>query len=363
MLKNVIALDLFGEEEQFEVPQELNGISPEVAKEVMQEEGLLESEKAPKEEEKEVSPSEAQKPKETKEPEPPGETEEEVKPGDSIPIERFRQVYAEAKKAKELTAELSRLKAEIAQVKQYQPLQMPQPSQQTQQPTQMPQQDEEKEAMLQAAEVIDEAAKGRALQSIGITPEKLAEIEFSEDAEDAKLLRRYRAVHGIEVAKMTSDYSQMVAEAKRQVTAQQEMLSDAMRELNATGEKLQKTVDAGDFAKFSADFAAKLSPSQRHVLNTSHARLFGGQGQPTVQDVVNYQIFLAEAQAAYVNRPAVQNKPPDKPVKIVGQFPKSSQVSGVGSSYVDVDLRALEEKLDTDEALTPRERALLGLPG
>lgn len=368
---NKIDLQLFAEEL---LPHELDGISAETAKEIMDEVGEESTEETQVEETSEPSTQEegkeetpAQEEKEEVETAPNAEADSDTKQvegqGDNkIPYARFKEVNEE-KKA---------LEAKLAELKEQLNSQKPMPETPKQEVAK-PVVDEEntlKEKKL-LAEKIDVAATDRAAKILGLSKEEVDALEYSDDF---VLKERFRTAKFIETQAILDRARalQHEEEAKKaeKETSYKTYISDLQGFINKEAAEIGNDEYNENLAYADGEYFKSCSLAEQQAVREANYRV--NMKQPFPADVVILKNFYQNAKMARKSKlapvtPTAQTKKVNIKEKIeqAKALPRTSQVTGGNDTsgngnYTQEQLSHFMNDMDWDDVPEDAQNILMG---
>lgn len=335
--------------EKAPIPEELDGLPEEAAREVMAEAAKL-TEQEGKEE-----------PTEDK-----GEEDKAIIKNQAIPYSRWAQKLDENNKLK---AELDNYKQKfgLLDVQQNaQPTQQatPQaaPSQPAmmkpvapQQPPQMPQLNLTPDVMRQ----IEELKKQEALRMSGLTQEDLEGMEYMEENDPRKT--RYQFALKMADSAIMNRIQQAQMEQARQAEAVLRAHDASVQEYNSFAQREAAEPDFQNVVEFArADFFFKKSPAEQQTLAAAYERIERNVASPA--EVMLIKNYFVEAKNAYRGQhKTATKKNPMENVKKAGTFPRSQQVQGASDNDTGVSVATLEKMLreKTWDEIDPKYQKML----
>lgn len=346
-----------------EIPGELDGVSPDIAREIMKEAEDKEKEEAPA-----VADSQQTA---AAEPEPETHTDADADadsenkqveddvwetPKQPIPYARFKQVNDKLKAAEKQLKEMQEQREKTV------------PAQQTPQPVQPVQSASMQRPMTEAAftltpEIagkIEAAAKEEAMKMTGMSKEDVDNLEYADD-DDTKKQRWHTAV----AMGRNMILGQIQQEAQRQQQRQMMFLQQHQQLMQQYQDFADKEMQDDNFAavqQFAVnDFFQTKTPTEQQIISSAYARIQRNVASPAeVYSVVNY---FKEAKKAYQKAQA-EDKPEAAPVQpdiaktkqkiaAANKQPRSQQIEGAASTDGKaLTVASLQHLLDT----TPWEK-------
>lgn len=341
-----------------EIPRELDGVSPDIAREIMKE--------AEDTETKEVTA--VADPQQLVATEPEDDTDADADadsenkqveddvletPKQPIPYARFKQVNDKLKAAEKQLKEMQEQREKTV------------PAQQTTQPVQSaPMQRPMTEAAFtltpEIAGKIEAAAKEEAMKMTGMSKEDVDNLEYADD-DDTKKQRWHTAV----AMGRNMILGQIQQEAQRQQQRQIMFLQQHQQLMQQYQDFADKEMQDDNFAavqQFAVnDFFQTKTPTEQQIISSAYARIQRNIASPAeVYSVVNY---FKEAKEAYQKAQA-NDKPeavPTKPdiaktkqkIAAANKQPRSQQIEGAASTDGKaLTVASLQHLLDT----TPWEK-------
>lgn len=348
-------LQVFAEEESAaqaaEIPAELEGLSPEIAQEIMAE---AEAE-APEEEQQEApekhdearedgsESSEAQKAEnnggakgDTK-----PESEDEKKP-QHIPYERFKQVNEEKKARDE---ENARLRAQLEALQKQQQEKLAPVAPQAKQP-----QDTE-EGKRRLAAFIATQARQNAMKLHGLTEADMVALEY----EQPEKKRAFEASYQMELVDAGRQVEERMRRYQEGQAVQEQQRAEANTEYNALVKRFEADEDFGPVFEFASnEYFAALTPLDQRVLQESFKRT--EQQRASLQDVLLVRNHFLRAQQEYRAKQqaaaqvqAAQQSAEDKTKEKINKakaHPRTDQLVGGDNDPDGMPLAEIERMLD-----------------
>lgn len=334
------------EEEKEPIPEELDGLPEEAAREVMAEAAKLDEDKAePESEPQEIDDSQITKTQQ-------------------IPYKRFKEKVDESNALK---AELEAYKKQYGALNNQQPVQqepqnfgqpaMMQPVMANNQPRQVPQLNLTPDVMKQ----IEELKKQEALRMSGLSQEDLDGMEYMEEDDPRKTQYQF----ALKMAENTvmSRIQQAQMEQMRQAEATLRAHDASVQEYNQFAKREMAEPDFQNVMKFAAEeYFFKRSPVEQQTLSEAYYRIERNVASPA--DVMLIKNYFTEAKNAYHSgNSATKSKNPMSKVKQAGTFPRSQQVQGSSDNDTGVSVATLEKMLETktwDEIDPKWQKVLMG---
>jgi len=333
------------EEDKEPIPEKLDGLPEDAAREVMAEAAKMEQEEKPE-------------PQVSNEPD-----DSEIIKTESIPYARWAQ---KVKENNELKAKLEAYEKQANTQRASQPEQsFAQPSmmkpvtpQQTQ-PPQMPQLNLTPDVIKQ----IDELKKQEALRMSGLTQDDLDGMEYMEENDP----RRAQYQFALKMAENTiaNRIQQAQMEQMRQAEAVLRAHDASVQEYNKFAQQEMSEPDFQNVMQFATqDYFFNRSPIEQQTLSEAYARIEQNVASPA--DVMLIKNYFAEAKQVYRGghpRAAKKNNNPMTKVKQAGTFPRSQQVEGSSDNDTGVSVATLEKMLvekPWDEIPEKYQRMLMG---
>lgn len=337
--------------EKAPIPEELDGLPEDAAREVMAEAAKL-TEQEGKEE-----------PTEDK-----GEEDKAIIKNQAIPYSRWAQKLDENNKLK---AELDNYKQRFGSLdvqQNAQPTQQatPQaaPSQPAmmkpvapQQPPQMPQLNLTPDVM----QKIEELKKQEALRMSGLTQEDLEGMEYMEENDPRKT--RYQFALKMADSTIMNRIQQAQMEQARQAEAVLRAHDACVQDYNSFAQREAAEPDFQNVIQFATqDFFFKKSPAEQQTLSEAYERIERNVASPA--EVMLIKNYFNEAKNAYRGQhTTVTKKNPMENVKKAGTFPRSQQVQGSSDNDTGVSAATLAKMLDEkpwDEIDPKYQKMLMG---
>lgn len=304
-----------------EIPEELEGISEDVAREVLSE---AQDDSVNAEQDSDNKPVDTQKPE----------------PGQKIPYQRFKQ---QVDKANDLEAQLAAYRNKFGDINA--------PAQAAQPPAQPPVQTAPPQPKMQFSPAImkqiQEAVKQRAMQLTGMTQEDIDSLEYA-DEDDQRASVWDNAMKFAE-SDVYAGIRQAQAQRAQEIQRMLQEHEDTVRAFNDYTEKQQADPNFLKIQEYATDaekgYAAKLSDSDRNVIASAYQRIQRNTASP--QDAYLVRQYFEQAKADYYSqsgtpRPAKRN-PTQK------AHPRSEQINGATSPDGSVSVEQLKDMLMTKE--------------
>lgn len=294
------------DDEESEIPPELEGIPADIAKEVMQKSAETETEKP------------AEKPAET----------DNV----TIPYSRFKEVTDKKNETEKLLAAYRERYGDLNAPTQ---TQTPQPQYQPQTPQFQPNSIDEN-----FTKQIDEAITQTAMQLSGLSKEDVDALDYLDD-EDPKIARCNHAKKISEAAIYNEIVNRQMLQ--QQALQQQALLRDqTIANYNNYVAQQQAAENFSAVQKFAeTDFFNAQPEIDKQVILESYARIGNNTASPA--DVIVIRDFFSRAKMAYENAQTQPQRP--QPQKKKPAFPRTNQVSGSTGSGGAVSQAALADML------------------
>lgn len=331
------------EAEKEPIPEELDGLPEDAAREVMAEAAKIEQE------------NEEPEPESTKAPD-----DSHVIKNGTIPYPRF----------KEKVDESNALKAQLeAYQKQYGPLGsqqaqnrtqpvMMQPIQMQQPPKQVPQLNLTPEVMRQ----IDELKKQEALRMSGLSQDDLDGMEYMEENDPRKA--QYQFALKMAESTVMERIQQAQRERVRQAEEALQAHNASVMDYNSFAKAEIANPDFANIMKYATEdfFFARSQPEQQ-ILAAAYAHIESNVASPA--EVMLIKNYFTEAKNAYHggHKTAKRNNNPMTKVKQAGTFPRSQQVDGSSDNDTGVSVATLEKMLaeKTWDEIDPKwQKVLMG---
>lgn len=326
------------EAEKEPIPEELEGLPEEAAREAMAEAAQI---KNGEQEPAETEPDDSK-----------------IIKTETIPYARFKQKVDEAKALKEELEALKKSSQQAAQQPNMVNFQHPQQQYtQAKQPVQqqMPQLNLTPEVMKQ----IDELKKQEALRMSGLTQDDLDGMEYMEDDDPRKTQYQF-ALKMAENAVM-SRIQQAQMEQMRQAEALVQAHDASVRDYNAFAQAEMKAPDFQNVMKFATeDFFFQRNPNEQQTLAGAYSRIEQNTASPV--DVMLIKNYFAQAKAAYHSGKGGRKTTTNR-ANQAGSFPRSQQIDGASDNDAGVSVATLEKMLeskDWDEIPEKYQKMLMG---
>lgn len=334
------------EEEKEPIPEELDGLPEEAAREVMAEAAKLDEEKAePESEPQEIDDSQITKTQQ-------------------IPYKRFKEKVDESNALK---AELEAYKKQYGALNNQQPAQqepqnfgqpaMMQPVMANNRPQQVPQLNLTPDVIKQ----IDELKKQEALRMSGLTQDDLDGMEYMEENDPRK--QQYEFALKMAENTVMSRIQQAQMEQMRQAEAVLRAHDASVQEYNTFAQKEMSEPDFQNVMQFATqDYFFNRSPIEQQTLSEAYARIERNVASPA--DVMLIKNYFVEAKNAYRGQHTTATKKnPMTKVKQAGTFPRSQQVEGSSDNDTGVSVATLEKLIEEkpwDEIPEKYRKMLMG---
>ena len=328
-----------GEAEKEPIPEELQGVDEDIAREAMEEAKRLEEEKAKEENAESAEGKQGEK--------------TNIAP---VSYDRFKKEldarHAQEKEIADLKAELERLRnggQPQREPQQAQP--QPQQSQQYQIPEPQPQLDLSKEN----AELLDKVVNETALQMTGMTQEEVDALEYADEGDPQTQRWKYAK----ELAK-DQIFNKIRQAQAAQIQAQRNFIearNKAVADFNEFAGKESKEKDFEAVKDYAINgYFQGLDPVTQNVVATAYARVESNNASP--QEIYIIKNYFAQAKAAYreAQQKAIPQTTKNQPV-----FPRSGNINGTSDLGNDVTVATLEKMLDTMpfDKIDPKYQKLL----
>lgn len=334
------------ETENEPVPEELEGLSEEVARETMAEAAKLAE---PKEKEELPTAKDEQQ-----------DDESIIKTG-SIPYARWAQKLDENNKLK---AEIEEYKKKLNAAQS-----VPQPANDAgarpatppsqQYSTPMPQIDLSPEVMKQ----IDTIKKQEALRMSGLTQEDLDGMEYMEENDPRKA--RYQFALKMAETNVMNRIQQAQMEQMRHAEAAVRAHNASVKAYNEFATKEMSEPDFDKVKKFATeDYFYGRTPNEQTIISSAYARVESQMATPA--EVLLVQQYFTDAKAAYRQSQGKAQNASVNPMQKVNEaksFPRAQQVKGSSDNETDVSIGTLEQMLKErpwDEIPPEYQKMLMG---
>ncbi len=340
------------------IPDELDGVSPDIAREIMKEAEDTETKEAPAVADGQQPPAAELEPEDNTDVDADADSENKQveddvleTPKQPIPYARFKQVNDKLKAAEKQLKEMQEQREKTV------------PKQQTPQPVQpvssAPMQRPMPEAAFtltpEIAGKIEAAAKEEAMKMTGMSKEDVDNLEYADD-DDTKKQRWHTAV----AMGRNMILGQIQQEAQRQQQRQMMFLQQHQQLMQEYQDFANKEMQADNFAavqQFAVnDFLQTKTPTEQQIISSAYARIQRNVASPAeVYSVVNY---FKEAKEAYQKAQA-NDKPETVPAKpdiaktkqkiaAANKQPRSQQIEGAASTDGKaLTVASLQHLLDT----------------
>lgn len=327
------------EEEKEPIPEELDGLPEDAAREVMAEVSAKTEQEEP---EQSNVPDDSQV----------------VKTG-AIPYPRFKEKVDESNALK---AELEAYRQRFGDLKSNQQATNTQPAMmKPAAPQQVRQEMPQLNLTPDVIKQIDELKKQEALRMSGLSQEDLDGMEYMEENDP----RRAQYQFALKMAENTiaNRIQQAQMEQMRQAEAVLRAHDASVQEYNQFAQKEMSDPDFQNVMQFATqDYFFGRSPIEQQTLSEAYARIERNVASPA--DVMLIKNYFTEAKNAYRggNSAKRSNNPMTK-VKQAGTFPRSQQVEGSSDNDTGVSVATLEKMLKEktwDEIPDKYKRLLMG---
>ena len=326
--------------ENFSIPEELEGISEEVAREVMAEHA-----------EKNTEPEEPAEPEFDEEGNYTGDGKvEDVK----IDYARYKETLDKSKDfEKQLKAYQEKFGDINAQpVPQQQP-QYQQPAMQNyQQAVQEQKPPEPRYFTADDAKQIDDEITKTTIEMTGLTQEDIEQLDYLDD-DDPKLV----AWNGMKKLAEYATYNNLLNQYAQQAQAQQLQTFFNQQSQAVFDDYVQQRLKAqyrSEVQQFAGtEFFNSQNDFYKQMIQDANSRI--GTPYQTAQDVQLTMDFYDKAERAYLAKQQVQTPPPVKPQKKTSpkpQFPRSEKVNGIAGSGGEINNASLAEMVKNKKKLT-----------
>lgn len=318
-----------------DIPEELDGLPEEIAREVMAEangkaeDGKGQAEGSDADQDSDNKPVEEQKPE----------------PNQKIPYQRFKQ---QVDKANDLEAQLAAYRQKFGDINapapaaQQQP-QQPPAAQPVQQQPQMAQQPQSMAFSPETMSQIQNLVKQRAMQIMGMTQDDVDSLEYADENDQRKgawknalKFAESDVYAGIRQAQM-----QRAQEVQRIMQEHEEVVTA----FNQYTEKEQASPEFQQIQAYATDaehgYPSKLSQNDRNIIVDAYQRIL--RNTASAQDVFLVRNYYEQAKADYFaqkGKPRPANKPTQQKA-----HPRSEQISGASSPDGGVSVEQLKDML------------------
>ena len=335
------------EEEKEPIPEELDGLPEDAAREVMAEAAKMEEREPEDNAATEVSKAE----------------EEGIVENQAIPYPRFKQkvdesnaLKAELESYKAKYGELNAQPTQQAHKPQAQPYQMQQVQYQTA-PQEMPPLNLTPEVVKQ----IDQLKKQEAIRMTGLSKEDLDSLEYMEDDDPRK--QQYQFALKMAESNIVSRIQQARVEQARQAEVFMQAHNASVADYNDFAQKEMAAPDFQQVMKFATEvYFEKKSPIEQQAIANAYYRVERNTASPA--EVLLIKNYFTEAKNAFhgQNKASNKNNPMTK-AKQAASFPRSQQVEGSSDNGTGVSVATLEKMLAEkpwDEIPEKYQRMLMG---
>ncbi len=312
-----------------EIPQELDGLPEEAAREAMEEAAQMETPEPAEPENSDNKPSEGA----------PVNT--------NVPYPRFKE---QVDKTNSLEAQLAAYRAKYGELGDNKPAaEAPKPEQPTQpsQPAQQPAAGFTPQFTPEISAQIEEAVKQKALQMTGMTAEDASALEDygDDDSPKLKMLENAKSMaRQMIIGEITEAVRQQQAQRAAYIKQHQSMIDD----YNAFVQRESAEPDFSEVQAFAVgDYFEKLPVTEQNALRDAYARTERQAASP--QDIMLVKRYFAEAKAAFHGGKQAKPQPTKRNAKPT--LPRAAEVDGSASAPAEgLTNESLEKMLDeTDD--------------
>lgn len=333
-----------------EIPEELAGLPEDIAREAMQEAGMVQTEDNSEDDESET-PAEISPDSETK-----TEPDENILPNQKIPYVRFKQ---QVDKNRALESELEQLKA---QLNAKQETSVPQENIQMQ-----PQQVSQPQTPVINAEVtakIEQAIRQEAMRMSGLDEETINSMEYMDDNDS-----RRQIWNTAQAMARSEIFRRIEAERQRQLDESRRKIAVHNKNVLAYNQFAQEQMSDPDFENIknyaTNEYFNKFKDDNlyQEAVAGAYARIERNMGSP--QDIAVIRRFFTDAKNEYKKSHGTGGKTNniEKKVRQGQAFPRSGDISGAGNDGGNVTVETLSRMLETtpfEQIPEEYQRKLLG---
>lgn len=315
------------------IHEDLEGLSEETAREVMEEYGDAEEESAEADRDtKQYSPLDVPKQK--------------------VPYERFQKV---TKANQKLEEEIAAYRARYGALNQQQPQQPQQPPP----PPPPPQPQITKESAAEIKKAIDQ----QAMRLTGFSQEDVDALEYADDNDED--LIRWKTAKTLAQQQVYNSVQQAQIQRAQMINYYRQNHAQSTQSYNEFATKEMSGKDYRQIRDFATgEYFEKLPNATQQLISDAYTRIENQQASP--QDYYCVQSYFGEAKAAYRKKYPARGgntlKQRTTRIEQAGKLPRSAQLSGTTDESV-VTVESLNEMLDTmpwDEIPKEYQDMLLG---
>lgn len=339
-------------EEKEPIPDELDGLPEDVAREAMAEAAKMRKEEEPKEKQEEDAAE---------------IDDSDIVKNQAIPYPRWKQKVAENAAMKEELESYKKRFGELnatnnvpqgnqnaGQVAQ-QPMATSVP-QSRPMPQQMPQIQLTPDVMRQ----IEALKKQEALRMSGLTQEDLDGMDYMEENDPRRA--QYQFALKMAEGSIMNRIQQAQVEQMRQAEQFLQAHDASVRAYNEAYTKAAAEPDFNDVVKYATeDYFYSKSPIEQQTIVDAYTRVERKVASPA--EIMLVKNYFAEAQSAYRNQSKTPQNNSMQKSKEAKSFPRSQQVSGSSDNDTGVSVATLEQMLQTkpwDEIPPKYQKMLMG---
>ena len=315
-----------------DIPEELDGLPEEIAREVMAEaNGKAEDGNG------QAEGSDADQDSDNK----PVDEQQKPEPNQKIPYQRFKQ---QVDKANDLEAQLAAYRQKFGDINAPAPAAQPQPQPQQapvqQTAPQPPQLNFSPDAMAQ----IQNLVKQRAMQITGMTQDDVDSLEYADENDQRKGVWKnaLRFAESDVYAGIRQAQMQRAQEVQRLMKEHEEVVAS----FNQYTEKEQASPEFQQIQAYATDaehgYPSKLSQADRNIIVDAYQRIL--RNTASAQDVFLVRNYYEQAKADYFAQKGKPQRPANKPTQQKAH-PRSEQISGASSPDGGVSVEQLKDML------------------
>lgn len=308
-MEKFLDLQLFAEDEQVEIPAELEGVSEEVAREVMKELPQDEPEESVEETTEETQ---EETPEETSEAPEEGhaETDSDKKSG-KVPYERFKEVNDKYRRTEEEAQALRQQLAQLQERKEAGEQEETPPKQQNNIPMDL---------LNQAYDL----AKKQVIEQLNLTEEDYSDLEYQDEQEKAKIDRAIKFQFD-SICQQAREQAKVLAAQERE---KQVAVQTAYKDYLSMAEEEQKRSDFENIWNYATtEHFAALPDYQKFIIQNAFDCV--NQGVGSIEQVQLVKDYYQNAKASFLNSPKVGKE--QKKVKQMANAPRVDKVRGTPS--------------------------------
>lgn len=344
-------IQLFADE-NVEIPEELEGISPETAAEIMKEAGIsketseeTKEEEQPEEQDNQAADADSDNKQVEESPENKTQENEEGKEPANIPYKRFKEIN---EKAKAKDAEIAALKAQIEAAQQQRNSQQQLP-QQNQLPQQMQQQSERNpQNEIALMQEIYKAAREEAKKVTGFTDEDIANIEYDDTGKN----ELWNQTLQFKLAQINQDVQTEIKRREQETFNFQKTIQTSYAQFNEFSNNLAKEADFEQVKNHALnDYFTSLPEFLQTVVKEAYEKVGKENCSPKDLAIVQNYINAAKNDYRLKNQTTQQQQPPStnkEKIKQMEAHPKVSQIQGSNTAG-GTTIADIERMVDTME--------------